>query len=373
MPRRRYLITLCRAAPVDRFLFSNSQNPLNPGESFVSEGTDASFDRSFFDIDPAFTSGAIDGLFASDFSPPLNPSTGLELDPTGVNDSYPRTNKRGYDLVDDFMMDYKKKKSNNPNDPVLAQKLDEIAALLFEEPTGQPQFNSLDAHPVEDLDELNHCTPPTTYPNYRWRHPPTSSRQPPLLKTSARVPCPPTPSTISNPSQTRTSTLSRDPHPPRTGLRNHSPGYNSRSWRPNSRLRRRVTSRSLPRSLHQRQRCGLGTSCRDSSQFHGPYRQQRCPRRQPPRSCHKNNNSKRTPTTHRKWNTLAHCICRCCSPSRCSRRRLNLPSRRPLPLPLPQQQVHRHRQRPRALHHLNPPAPPAPPQQPNPPTAPTRF
>ncbi|KAJ3159171.1 hypothetical protein HDU86_002073 [Geranomyces michiganensis] len=67
-------------------------------------------------------------------------------------------NKRGYDVVDDFMMDFKKKKLSTTYDPMLAHRLDEIAQFLFVEDSAEvpaTTLEPLESRPVEDLNDLN--------------------------------------------------------------------------------------------------------------------------------------------------------------------------------------------------------------------------
>lgn len=61
--------------------------------------------------------------------------------------------KRGYDVVDEFMTDFKKKRLSTTYDPALAQRLDEIATFLFDD--ADSALPPLDAQPVEDLNDLN--------------------------------------------------------------------------------------------------------------------------------------------------------------------------------------------------------------------------
>ncbi|KAJ3149435.1 hypothetical protein HDU89_003799 [Geranomyces variabilis] len=75
-----------------------------------------------------------------------------------ASDQQQPTNKRGYDVVDDFMMDFKKKKLSTTYDPMLAHRLDEIAQFLFNDDLAEVPATSLeplDTRPVEDLNDLN--------------------------------------------------------------------------------------------------------------------------------------------------------------------------------------------------------------------------
>ncbi|KAI8914018.1 hypothetical protein DFJ77DRAFT_511304 [Powellomyces hirtus] len=175
-------------------------SPLSTDPSFFSElsydpandpACDPALDPSFLDApdaDLAFFTGFSD-ILAHDSMTPATTATintmnlgGLdtfpalphaESNPNSANDllwssssSYDpdfantaSNGKRGYDLVDDFMMDFKKKKLSTTYDPELAQRLDEIATYLFDDPTDQQQSTAslapLDDRPVEELNDLN--------------------------------------------------------------------------------------------------------------------------------------------------------------------------------------------------------------------------
>ncbi|KND00169.1 uncharacterized protein SPPG_04510, partial [Spizellomyces punctatus DAOM BR117] len=90
------------------------------------------------------------GNFNGDLNGDLN--SGI---PGGINDvtPMPLNGKRGYDIVDEFMSDFKKKRLSTTYDADMAQRLDEMATFLFDDTTGA--LPPLDTQPVEHLNDLN--------------------------------------------------------------------------------------------------------------------------------------------------------------------------------------------------------------------------
>ncbi|KAJ3015279.1 hypothetical protein HKX48_004681 [Thoreauomyces humboldtii] len=153
-------------SPLTSFAWTSpSPAPLMSNDNFFPQGQASSYDSlsdatNGYASDVSIANNEIDQFLAS--SPPTAPAQRM-----GSN-LYPQpalipSSKRTYDPVDDFMMDIKRKKFTSTYDPVLAERLDEIALYLFDEPVEkQPKHvagsvfaPAFDSQPVEDLNELN--------------------------------------------------------------------------------------------------------------------------------------------------------------------------------------------------------------------------
>ncbi|KAJ3021202.1 hypothetical protein HKX48_009037 [Thoreauomyces humboldtii] len=156
-----------------------STTPIMSTDQVFSGGSEASFD-AHLDHDPPIhlsggpTSFALGLNGHANLHTPSPPASAFAADPLRVaslpgNGSFQHFPiqtatasqagfKRTYDPVDDFMVDIKKKKLTSTYDPLLAERLDEIAMYLFDETVETQPGASLapiDHQPVEDLEELN--------------------------------------------------------------------------------------------------------------------------------------------------------------------------------------------------------------------------